>query len=503
MDRRAFLAGLSLAVSAAALGRAHAETRALPPPVDGLTTAEAFAERRAVEPWLMGWDNAPGEFDRDSLEIEGRWPAGLAGALYRNGPAQHQRGNVRYDHWFDGDGMIHRWGIGKQGVSYRGRFVRTAKRDAETAAGKFLFPAGGTDIPDTSVSSPDQINVANTSILTVGDKLWALWEGGSPTRLDARSLETEGFVSLAENLAGAPFSAHPRRGLDGRIWNIGSLGSLMAVYRLKSDGSLDAVKLHPIPAVGLIHDFILTDRSVVVILPSTTLIQGNTPIFGRIKGVAGQSMRVLVFDRETLEQTRSADLPPGFAFHFGNGWEDADGTIRFDFCRTPDLDHMQKLRPVMRGDLAGLGQDQTRSELVTIPVKGDVRVETLAVATEFPRVNPRVETRSNRFIYVAAQSSPGTGSVWLDSLVKIDVKTGKNKSFAFGDGWLAEEHVFVPRRGGKREDDGWLVGTALNYKRAQTCLNVFRANHIEDGPVARAWLDAAMPLGFHGQFAEA
>jgi all-trans-8'-apo-beta-carotenal 15,15'-oxygenase len=491
MNRRAFLSGLALATTAAAT-HAKASTP---------TTAEAFAARRAREPWLMGWDNAPAELDRASLTVEGRLPSALKGTFFRNGPAQHQRGNVRYDHWFDGDGMVHRWGVEGDQVSYKNRFVKTAKRDAEIAADRFLYPAGGTEIQGSAgVTSPDGINVANTSILAVGNKIWALWEGGSPTRMDAKTLETEGFVALADNLRGAPFSAHPRVGLDGRIWNIGSLGNMMAVYRLKPDGTLDGVKLHAIPAVGLIHDFILTDKSVVVILPSTTLISGDTPIFARVQGVAGQAMRVLVFDRETLAQTRAVDLPPGYVFHFGNGWEDRDGTIRFDMCHSPDLDHLQRMRPVMRGDLAALRQTQTTSKLITIPRTGDVRSEVIAAATEFPRINPNFNTRANRYLYAATQSAPGTRSVWHDGLVKMDLRTGRNQRFAFGDGWLAEEHVFVPRPGATREDDGWLVGTALNYKRAQTCLNVFRADHLADGPVARAWLDVAMPLGFHGQF---
>jgi all-trans-8'-apo-beta-carotenal 15,15'-oxygenase len=211
-------------------------------------------------------------------------------------------------------------------------------------------------------------------------------------------------------------------------------------------------------------------------------------------------MRVLVYDRETLAQTRAVDLPPGYVFHFGNGWEDASGTIRFDMCHSPDLDHLQRMRPLMRGDLGALNQQQTTSQLVTIPRTGDVRIETIATATEFPRINPNFNTLTNRFVYAACQTAPGTTSKWHDGLIKMDLATGTNQRFAFGDGWLAEEHVFVPRPGAPREDDGWLVGTALNYKRSQTCLNIFRADHLTDGPIARAWLDVAMPLGFHGQF---
>lgn len=89
MNRRSFLSGLALATATAA-----SNVRASEP-----TTAEAFAARRAKEPWLMGWDNAPAELDRASLTLEGRWPTALRGTFFRNGPAQHSRGPIRYDHW--------------------------------------------------------------------------------------------------------------------------------------------------------------------------------------------------------------------------------------------------------------------------------------------------------------------------------------------------------------------------------------------------------------------
>jgi carotenoid cleavage dioxygenase-like enzyme len=54
--------------------------------------------------------------------------------------------------------------------------------------------------------------------MPVGDKIWALWENGSPMAMDAETLESEGFVTLKPDLKGMPFSAHPRIEADGRIW---------------------------------------------------------------------------------------------------------------------------------------------------------------------------------------------------------------------------------------------------------------------------------------------
>ena len=66
---------------------------------------------------------------------------------------------------------------------------------------------------------------------------------------------------------------------------------------------------------------------------------------------------------------------------------------------------------------------------------------------------------------------------------------------------LPEEHLFVPREGGRGEDDGWIVGTSLDWRARVTRLNVFRADALADGPVARAALPLLLPAGLHGRFA--
>ena len=50
----------------------------------------------------------------------------------------------------------------------------------------------------------------------------------------------------------------------------------------------------------------------------------------------------------------------------------------------------------------------------------------------------------------------------------------------------------MPRPSPRGEDDGWLLGHFLDYERS--------ASGLADGPLARAWLDYPLPLGFHGHF---
>ena len=81
-------------------------------------------------------------------------------------------------------------------------------------------------------------NAANTAVMTAGDEVWALWEGGSPMAMDASDLSTKRFVTLRDDLKGMPFQAHPRYDPDGTVWNIGLWGDRMVVWRLNADRSL-------------------------------------------------------------------------------------------------------------------------------------------------------------------------------------------------------------------------------------------------------------------------
>jgi all-trans-8'-apo-beta-carotenal 15,15'-oxygenase len=183
-------------------------------------------------------------------------------------------------------------------------------------------------------------------------------------------------------------------------------------------------------------------------------------------------------------------------FHFGNGWEEADGTIRFDMAWGHDCDEVQTFRQPMVGQLPSNVSD---CKQVTLPPTGAPRIADVRSGIEFPRINASRATQRNRYIFAAAHAVPGR-SVWFDAIAKLDVDTGRHSFAQYGPDWMVEEHVFVPRPGATAEDDGWLVGTALNWRRQRTALSVFDARHLERGVVARAWLEVAMPLGFHGQF---
>jgi all-trans-8'-apo-beta-carotenal 15,15'-oxygenase len=115
------------------------------------------------------------------------------------------------------------------------------------------------------------MNTANTSVTVQAGRLYALWEGGSATELDPITLGTLGPHAWAPELAGVPFSAHPKREPDGTLWNFGTFAGKLVLYQIGADGRLQRSQLLPLPGAPMLHDFVLTERFIVLLLPPLSL----------------------------------------------------------------------------------------------------------------------------------------------------------------------------------------------------------------------------------------
>ncbi len=115
----------------------------------------------------------PMECDAPILKITGELPRELNGTLYRNGP------NPQFDvpgaHWFVGDGMLHAFHLENGRASYRNRWVRTPKWQAEHDAGRALFGGFGRKLPGTPADVTNDGGVANTNIISHAGRLQIRW----------------------------------------------------------------------------------------------------------------------------------------------------------------------------------------------------------------------------------------------------------------------------------------------------------------------------------------
>ena len=163
--------------------------------------------------WKGGFTSAPTEaaqvLDGDSL------PTDLKGTYFRNGYGKFEVGNEKVMHPFDADGLMNAITIEDGKATFRNRFVRTKGFQKERRYRKIMYRgAFGTQRsggPLSNIFDTNMKNVANTNALYWAGRLFALWEGGLPHRLEPESLRTVGEYTFKGLLKkGGTFSAHPR-----------------------------------------------------------------------------------------------------------------------------------------------------------------------------------------------------------------------------------------------------------------------------------------------------
>ncbi|MEC9345837.1 MAG: carotenoid oxygenase family protein [Pseudomonadota bacterium] len=505
MDRRTFLTGTALAGLAGLLPAGLARATGLD------DRARAFRAALAERPWLAGWQTAAHDSfraDPSDIVVEGRIPAGLDGDLIRNGPAGHEVFGHRYRHWFDGDGLVHRFRIADGRIRHDGRLLMTPKRRAEIAAGGPVFAAFDTPPPATPPTDlPDAMNVANISVIHHGGRLQALWEGGSASVLDEATLEFREFAVMSDETRGLPVTAHPRRDPDGTLWSFGYAGyaGKVLLYRLAPDGTLTGVHVIDAAPTPMIHDFMVTERHIVFILTPFVFDRPDGATFlERHAWRPEQGGTALVLQKSDPSIRRFVELPAFWVYHFSNAWADGPDRIRFGFPRYPDPSATTgSFRAVMDGSALS-GTFATWHEAV-LDLDRARYSETPVIegpAAEFPRVHPDLTgRRTDRTVMLLADAGAAAAHPFFTTTAMLDGSSGRVDAFRHGATELAEEAIYVPA--GADERGGWILNTVLDYAAGRTRLKVFEADNVSGGPVAVASLPYALPLGLHGTFVKA
>jgi len=502
------------------------------------TTSEPVALSARVEdagvPWDQGswrsfYRSAPAE-DSYSLEVPAL-PADLVGTFFRNVPAKFEVGDTQVVHPFDADGMLAALTFdGSGNVYFRNRFVRTRGFVREQMEGRSLY-AGmfGNPKPFWNNGLTPK-NLANTNVLWWGGRLLALWEGGRPHLMDPLSLATSRESDLAGLLKpGETFSAHPRfdrarKRLVNFAYSPNPLtGTKLTFFEFGENFrpvDIDKPRLErTIPGFLLVHDFAITANYYVVSAAPTNL--GGNPIDLLLgKKAVGEAIEfdekkptfLWLIPRDGSEPI-SFEVETHFCFHHANAYEDAQGRVCLDSCRSPKLE---------LGGTSGkeVAKKAWEMEYATLPVPSlwrytlDVRAKTASSQhifkryVDFPSVDPRRAARAHRFVYAATGSEGGLVAAPAKGVVKIDTSETADHQIWLTPGptQFAGEPLFVPRAGAaadSAEDDGYVLLPIIDGERGGLAtVHVLRADRLSDGPIASVELETFLPHGLHGTFVE-
>ena len=158
-----------------------------------LIAANMRNEERAHSrsPYYVGCTTLTSETSLE-LPVRGSVPAWLTGTLVRTGPARFEVGNKKYNHWFDGLAMLHKFAFANGHVWYANRYLRSQAYRNAMAKGTISEREFATE-PCRSLFqrialwfSPKVGDNACVNIAQFADAVVALTETRLPVRFDAR-----------------------------------------------------------------------------------------------------------------------------------------------------------------------------------------------------------------------------------------------------------------------------------------------------------------------------
>ena len=437
-------------------------------------------------PWWRQGANKAVTSEREILELktEGTIPKAINGLYLRNGPNQ-KKGLAK--HYFEGNGMLH--GVGFQdgrALFYKNRWVKTSLLGTTKIRG---------------IRNKD--NLSNTNIIKHGERILSLHESGFPYEI-GKNLETIGPYN-AHGMLTSAMTAHPKIHLDTGDLHYYGMNFFKNPYLqygvIGENGHLKKkVNIH-LRASSMQHDFQIT-KNHVIFMDLPIIFKLSNVLFGKFPyewqgDLYPAKMAILKSDGEEKD-IKWFPVETCSIFHTINAYESLDNSneITLDAVRF----HSQwKNGPYDLSEKSHIYRYVFNLETGHVH---EAMVDDLYGA--FPNINPLYQGKPYRYSYLMSfvKNELLDAPDRLAGLVKLDLKTGAKQTYQYPPHLIPSEHNFVPDGKEGAEDKGYLMGFVYNTETENSELDIFSAENIAQGPIARVHITGRVPLGFHGNFLE-
>jgi carotenoid cleavage dioxygenase len=334
-------------------------------------------------------------------------------------------------------------------------------------------------------------NTANTNVLDMGGRTYALVEAGAlPVEL-TYTLETVARSNLEGSLSHG-FSAHPK--FDPTTGEMHVMAYQPGLFALSyivvgADGRARTVAEIPAPHCPMIHDVAFTRRFAVVLdLPVTF----NFEAFATGMPFAWDPERTprlgLLPRTGDLAGLRWIETPSCYVFHVMNAFEE-DELVVLDVVRHPKMFDRNRNGPNEGLPLLARWTIDLTTGRLSETIFDDRGVE-------FPRFNDAFGGLPYRYGYT---TSAGQGDS-AGPIYKVDHRQARLEVHDFGKGRTGFEPVFVPKAGAREEDEGYILAFVHDASRNGADVVIIDAQAFDQPPLAVISLPVRVPFGFHGNF---
>jgi carotenoid cleavage dioxygenase-like enzyme len=454
------------------------------------------------------------EITRERLPVQGAVPVWLEGTLLRNGPAQFEVGEQRFNHWFDGLAMLHSFTFHQGNVDYANRFLQSPAYRKARETGKISYSEFATDpcrsifkrVASTLTPPEPGVN-ANVNISKIGKAFVAITETPWPVEFDPKTLQTVGLIQHGDDITGQHSTPHPHYDPQGKmgINSITQFGpnSHYHLYGIK-DGETKRTLIGSIPVQepGYIHSFGMTKHFLVLVefpllANPMNLLQSGKAFIENFQWQPEHGARFFVMRKEDGQVVNTYQSEAFFAFHHINAFE-REGSVVVDIAALPDasiiedfyLKNLTSTEPTIPWPKA------TR---YTLPLDGFALTSEILSeeAIELPTINyQRNNGKEYQFAYGTSVNHQ-TPKDFLNQLVKIDTREKSARTW-YVDGCYPGEPIFVAAPGATREDEGVVLSVVFDGTCGTSFLLILDAASFSE--LARAEVSQHVPFGFHGMY---
>lgn len=453
------------------------------------------------------------EADVQDLEVIGSIPAELNGAYFRNSADPAYPPRLSTDIFLNGDGMVHSVRLDHGHADLKTRYVRTEKFELERKARRALFGAYRNPFTDSPQVAGHDNNTANTSMMWLNGRLYALKESGRPYELDPHTLATLGERDFDGQLKSKTFTAHPK--LDPETGECiafaynceGVASDEIELYTLSAEGEFTRTERFKAPYCSMVHDFLVSRNHIAfVICPMVcdwervkkgepywhwdntrkTMI-GIIPRDQGVKAIRWYTCPVVAMQTHTFNAWEEGATLHLDHFVTGSGW----------LSQFPDLhDPSAKEKPPFGERWSfDLSSAQDHFEIKRL----------IHHIGEMPVIDPRFAMRRATQFWFGTHN-PKLGPMLpmgpkgppFTCLGHYDELRDKLDFFYAGPDSSPEEPCFVPRSADAVEGDGWLLSMVGRRAENRTDLVVLDARSLSQGPVATIRFPCRVHEGFHG-----
>jgi carotenoid cleavage dioxygenase len=450
--------------------------------------------------------NIRAEIDLYDCEVEGALPTDLDGVFYRVGPDPQYPKQPQYagDIPFDGEGHVSMFRISGGHVDYRTRYAKNQRWKAQHEARRSLFGMYRNPFTDDPSVEGLSRGTANTQLFVHHGKLLVFKEDSPPVYMDPLTLETlDDYYTFGGKMQSLTHTAHPKIDPEtGEYFGFGyEATGLMSkdIYVFSADraGQVNWSTTVQAPYAGMMHDFYVTQRHVILYLTNMVADMDRMRAGGLHFSYDAQTPCYLGImrrggDGRDLKWFTGANL---FCTHVMGGWSDGDKvTVDMDGGEGNQFPFFPHLHGGFDPELA---TGRIRRFTVDLSSRTNDRYQTQTLYPEITgvlaRQDDRYHTLPYRYGYLQA------GGSWAI----IDHATGTTQ-MASVPGYSLSEMTFVPRRKGAPEGDGYLIGIGSSQEEAgRSDLILIDTKAVAEGPVARVKMPFKCVGQVHGFWADA